>query len=708
MGAIWPIALSNAALVAAGAPLVWAVGRFARRPALTHALAVILLLKLITPPLWRVPIPLPEPANTAKSTGTQVESHRSAATSFQLMESHETRKGVPSDPDPAIDVPIDPIPPVPADSEPPTVVQTAGADANHGVEPVRWREWIVPLGQWIWLAGIAICAVIAGVRVIRFSRALRHATRAGDVQPRANLMARRLGLRCAPPVWFVPGSLSPMLWSLGRPRLLLPRALWDRLNLIERDTILLHELAHWRRGDPVIRWIELVVTCLYWWHPACWWARRELREAEEQCCDAWVLWALPGTFKNYANALLEAVEFVSVGADRPSARSAVPALASRMGQFVHLRRRLTMLKHGNIARALSWGGLAGVMTLGSFVLPVAPTWGQDRPEPQPEQQREVTPDVQVRSDPFAAPSADRVAQGFQATPSETAPGQDQGQDPDQQAADLKRRRADLDRAKAELDRQMAALQRARAEAAAKKRPTLPDLEAMANPPGAVRQRADPNQAKAEADLQSRIMQLKEAYAEDNLQQAQQTIQQLKKRLVEAQARIVELERRGAGGGHGGGGSAYAPAAPVPMLPPPTPRALRPAPVPMAPVAPSPEPRSGKWQYRMVPDEGGSKDLAPEFVKPGTALPDPKDRDERLEFAPGPQKGQYRVIIKDPTTGRIKEMQTRQLDRPGAAPPDGDQAKRLDKIEAELQMLTREIQTMRSAGAATPAPPEPAR
>ncbi|HEY2588693.1 MAG TPA: M56 family metallopeptidase, partial [Tepidisphaeraceae bacterium] len=627
--------------------------------------------------------------------------------------SRETETVVPSDPQSFIDDRSDPIADIPADSKPAPAVQTSGGtEANHPAAPVRWREWVIPVAQWTWIAGTVLCAAVAGARVIRFSRALRYAIRAREVQPRANLLARRLGLRGAPPVWFVPGCVSPMLWSLlGCPRLLLPRELWARLNLIERDTILLHELAHWRRGDPVIRWIELVATCLYWWHPACWWARRELREAEEQCCDAWVLWALPGTFKNYANALLEAVEFVSVGADRPSARSAVPALASRMGQFVHLRRRLTMLKHGNIARALSWGGLAGVMTLGSFVLPVAPTWGQDRPEPQPQPQpepREVAPDVQVQSDPFAAPAGEPGEQKFQTTPAETAPDQAR------ENADLKRRLADLDRARADLDRQMAALKRARAEADRAQRntesPTLPRIEGMVNPPDAAQTRAEMAQAKAEAESEIKIQQLQLAHAEQDLQQAQRTIEKLNRALQGAQARIAELERRSAGGGFGGGGGFYAPGgAPrtTPPVPAPAPRSV---PAPMAPVAPMPpagDARDGGFEYRVAPKSAGPRNVSPDepSAKPGTMELDRNDLGARLEVAPGPEKGQYRVIIKDPTTGRIKEMQTRQLDRPGAK-PGADQAKRLDKIEAELDMLTQEIQKMRSSGAPSPAPERP--
>src|SRR5262245_7561376 len=63
--------LSNAvaafalAVVAAGAGLV------CRRPAVVHALWLLVLLKLVTPPLLRIPVPLPPPA-TARPAGEAV------------------------------------------------------------------------------------------------------------------------------------------------------------------------------------------------------------------------------------------------------------------------------------------------------------------------------------------------------------------------------------------------------------------------------------------------------------------------------------------------------------------------------------------------------------------------------------------------------------------------------------------------------------
>ena len=92
---------------------------------------------------------------------------------------------------------------------------------------------------------------------------------------------------------------------------MLPEALWEQLDPKQRDALLVHELAHIRRADHGGAVIELLVTGLFWWHPVVWWARHELREAEEQCCDAWVVRALPKYSKAYATALLDTIDFLS-------------------------------------------------------------------------------------------------------------------------------------------------------------------------------------------------------------------------------------------------------------------------------------------------------------------------------------------------------------------------------------------------------------
>jgi bla regulator protein blaR1 len=351
--------LANAAFATLLAIAVAMAMRLVRRPALAHGLWLLVLLKLVTPPLWQVHLPWPLPSPTLDQ--------------FPAA--------------PAIEKPpIDVLPQltaliadVPAPQSAAIAPAALPATAPKPVlpDPTTGHSLLaVPPGLWtilglVWISGSILCITLALGRVVRFNRLLRFVTPApAPLQARVAVLANQLGMRRPPPVSFLPGRLCPMLWSgLGRPRLLLPAALWERLGPQERDTLLLHELAHLRRRDHWVRWLELAATAAYWWLPTCWWARHQLRRAEEQCCDAWVLFARPGAFRHYAAALLEAIDLVS---PRPT----VPSLASGMGQFGDLRQRLTMLKGGRVPRSLGRTARCLLCMAGGLLLAFTPALGQ--------------------------------------------------------------------------------------------------------------------------------------------------------------------------------------------------------------------------------------------------------------------------------------------------------------------------------------------
>jgi hypothetical protein len=159
-----------------------------------------------------------------------------------------------------------------------------------------------------------------------------------------------------------------------------------------RAAILAHELAHLRRGDHLVRWLEVVVTAAAWWNPLVWWARRELRECEEQCCDAWVVWALPAARRAYADALVDTVDFLN------DARPALPPLASGAGAVRDLRRRITMILRGSVPRRLTRLGLVTGLALGLAAVAVSPGRGDDEPSQPPPPKRDGRGDQPPRDD----------------------------------------------------------------------------------------------------------------------------------------------------------------------------------------------------------------------------------------------------------------------------------------------------------------------
>jgi beta-lactamase regulating signal transducer with metallopeptidase domain len=366
--ALLSIALVNAVTATLLAAVVAAMARVCRRPAVLHALWLLVLLKLVTPPLVPVTVNWPRMADV-EVVASRTESSAEIAV---LSSSAEPAETVADEP--------------PSESEPDAPPLAPRAT-------VSGRAVLLTL----WLSGSLLWWTIACVRLLRFHRLLREARIAPEnVREQARRLAVLLGLRRCPSISFVAAAISPMLLALGfSPRLLLPVDLWTRLSAEQQDTLLAHELAHLCRGDHWIRRLEFLVLGLYWWHPVVWWARRRLQEAEEECCDARVVAVLPSAASAYASALLETVTFLS------QTRTAALLGASGAGQVPLLKRRLTMIMTANPSRKSSRIGFWIAFGLGGLILPL--TLGAAQTDPPAPARTPPSEDRKVQPGNFALP-----------------------------------------------------------------------------------------------------------------------------------------------------------------------------------------------------------------------------------------------------------------------------------------------------------------
>jgi multidrug efflux system membrane fusion protein len=385
--AAWSVVLALAAAVGARA--------WRRRPAVSHALWLLVLLKLITPSLTEFPFPSragpPEAAPAPVIPITA--SRRSAGREVVAIPPRE-----PIAPAPAAEALLHPA--TRRDAPPPA----ESVAAAWGVAVWPWRAAIAA----IWLGGTAAFWSVVGLATVRFRRLTASAHPATEgLSRRLAALAGRMSLRSIPEARLVPARVPPMLWvpQFGRARLLLPEGLWDRLDPIQQDAILAHELTHLERGDHWVRRLEALSLGLYWWDPAAWWARRRLEQAEEECCDARVVSLLPAAAGAYAETLVATAVYLS-GAVWP-----MPMGASGVGRLDPIKRRLHMILSDAVpapsaSRTARAFVLAAMLSLP--LLPTAATGGPSvgpsrGPEPPAAPQRE--PDGDRKADrPQAAPA----------------------------------------------------------------------------------------------------------------------------------------------------------------------------------------------------------------------------------------------------------------------------------------------------------------
>ncbi len=79
--------------------------------------------------------------------------------------------------------------------------------------------------------------------------------------------------------------LEPGVFGILKPVLLLPSGITDRLTAEQLESVLAHELCHFRRRDNLTAAIHLAVETICWFHPLVRWIGTQLVAERERACD---------------------------------------------------------------------------------------------------------------------------------------------------------------------------------------------------------------------------------------------------------------------------------------------------------------------------------------------------------------------------------------------------------------------------------------
>lgn len=372
---LWWLAETTVVAAALAGAVALLCRRLRPRPALRHALWLVVLVKLLVPP--PVAWPWPAPAGVALRPEPAVEEPpRPPPPEMPVERPADVHVPTFPPPEPFVAAPPVEAPAWEVSSPPEPAAEVAAPAATDQPAPVAARpaaERLAPAIIGAWASGAVLMALLQLLRIVRFRRQVaRGGSAPAALTAAVRELAAFLGVR-PPPVVVVPGLASPVVWGLGRPRLLWPAALLGRLSADSERAALVHELAHLRRRDHWVGWLQLVASCVWWWSPLFWIVRRQIGRAAELACDAWVVETLPSARRAYAEALLEVCELVS--------RRAAPAPALGMGGArQEIERRLTMILRESVPSRAPVRALFGVVLLALIALPGF-TDGQDKPPP---------------------------------------------------------------------------------------------------------------------------------------------------------------------------------------------------------------------------------------------------------------------------------------------------------------------------------------
>jgi len=330
----WPMLWQSSLLIG----LVWILDAALRRRvrgAVRYALWLLVLLKLLLPPSLAVPTGL---AWWVRST---------------------------------------PVPPVPRYQ---TRVVTVAAQNDLGDFPAPsglpafWLPRTNPEGlsrsAWACLTSGSVSLALLAWVLFRWGSVVSLGRRGSPAPPALlNLLEeerRRAGCRIRVILRLTDQAMSPAVYGVLRPVILLPRALVDQLSPEALRPVLLHELIHLRRGDVWVSWAQALLQIVYWWHPLVWVANACIRRTREEAVDDAVVVTLKAEAGCYALTLLAVAR---LGLPRSlAALGLVGILESRSA----LRRRIERLVHLPAPRTAGLTLTSGlcVMALAAFAVPM--------------------------------------------------------------------------------------------------------------------------------------------------------------------------------------------------------------------------------------------------------------------------------------------------------------------------------------------------
>ncbi len=205
-------------------------------------------------------------------------------------------------------------------------VATGLSAIGFRVQPEAWHAslaWLTPL----WMLGVA-AFYIRSMGGWMATRRLR----TSGVCALAESWLSRLNVPSRIPLLESCRIEVPMVVGLLRPVILLPAGFIAALPPAQVEAILLHELAHIRRRDPLVNLLQNFVEGLLFYHPAVWWISSVVRAEREHCCDDEVV-AATGDARGYA-AALAALE-ISRSSPSPALAANGGNLVNRIGRLLH-------------------------------------------------------------------------------------------------------------------------------------------------------------------------------------------------------------------------------------------------------------------------------------------------------------------------------------------------------------------------------------
>jgi bla regulator protein BlaR1 len=106
-----------------------------------------------------------------------------------------------------------------------------------------------------------------------------------ELEARFHRLVQQVKLTCTPQILISLKNDVPMAIGWIKPVVLIPVSMLSGLTPAQLDMLILHELAHIRRHDYLVNFIQTLVEIFLFFHPGVRWVSKQMRNEREYCSD---------------------------------------------------------------------------------------------------------------------------------------------------------------------------------------------------------------------------------------------------------------------------------------------------------------------------------------------------------------------------------------------------------------------------------------
>jgi bla regulator protein blaR1 len=145
----------------------------------------------------------------------------------------------------------------------------------------------LPYISLLWLVTIVILSSKLLIEIRNVNNLPMHSSISPSLalSARFDELAKQIKLAKTPKLLISLKAEVPMAIGWIKPVVLLPASMVTGLNSAQLEMLILHELAHIRRHDYLVNFLQTLIELLFFFHPCVHWIGKQMRNEREYCSD---------------------------------------------------------------------------------------------------------------------------------------------------------------------------------------------------------------------------------------------------------------------------------------------------------------------------------------------------------------------------------------------------------------------------------------